>query len=570
MKLNLNRGEALNLDVLLNIMSLSDMCTTSRLMRASRELYPEGPKYLLRDSAGLCNTAHIPSFVAFMRADYPHRLHLLDSLYISTGRVPKADARLLQHFVADCAPLLELRRLAINHAEEFFESTRGMARAFGLLRGVMELTLSEVGPRTSIFLRSSRSRLVFADLAMIPLPFEEDGQSLARDGDEVGDDHDEDGDDPYEGDDEDEYDDDAYINYEDWDESDDEEDNDDAEEDSGDDSEPEAEDFGNPILQLHSSQATLQLLKVRACDTFSDTGALYTHVYPHVRVLTLEANEPPAAAHYARAFPNLDTLTLRCDVRELDPLGKDLQVWHAFRVANQRHLRAGAAWPALRVVHGALVDHFLLGLARPVEQVHIEGCYMNIIMFRAVVRATRPAYVNLDAFDVDLFRDGAFALLMRGPLLAPVRCFEIMVAFGGVVEPAQVDVPNALDALIEGVGKMPSLRSFGLTLNCLGLQPDGEMLRVVARPGKLCPAEEHLRNLDLDALALRICNAVPGLQTVAVSLIGHRARPNALASLGEDVRYEEDAVERLPLWHAARVVAFKLTTKSGSIHPPLA
>lgn len=456
MKLNLNRGEALNLDVLLNIMSLSDMCTTSRLMRASRELYPEGPKYLLRDSAGLCNTAHIPSFVAFMRADYPHRLHLLHSLYISTGRVPKADAHLLQHFVADCAPLLELRRLAINHAEEFFESTRGMARAFGLLRGVEELTLSEVGPRTSVFLRSLRSRLVFADLAMIPLPFEEDGQSLApdvdeggddqneggNDYDEGGDDHDEGRDDPYEGDNEDEYDDDAYINYEDWDESDDEEDNDDAEEDSEDDSEPEAEDFGNPILQLHSSQATLQLLKVRACDTFSDTGALYTHVYPHVCALTLEANEPPAAAHYARAFPNLDTL--RCDARELAPLGTDLQVWDAFRVANQRHLRAGAAWPALRVVHGALVDHFLLGLARPVEQVHIEGCYMNIIMFRAVVKATRPAYVNLNAFDVDLFRDGAFALLMRGPLLAPVRCFEIMVAFGGVVEPAQVDVPNAL------------------------------------------------------------------------------------------------------------------------------
>lgn len=105
---------------------------------------------------------------------------------------------------------------------------------------------------------------------------------------------------------------------------------------------------------------------------------------------------------------------------------------------------------------------------------------------------------------------------------------------------------------------MASLRSFGLTLACFGLQPEGEMLRDVARPGKLCPAEEHLRDLDLDALALRICRAVPGLQTVAISLIGHRARPNAMATLGEDVRYEEDAEERLSLLRAARVVALDL------------
>ncbi len=114
------------------------------------------------------------------------------------------------------------------------------------------------------------------------------------------------------------------------------------------------------------------------------------------------------------------------------------------------------------------------------------------------------------------------------------------------------------NALIDGIGKMPSLRSFGLTLCCYGLQPGLEdILFNHDRPrNELCAAEEYLRELDLDAFALRIQKRVPRLETISISLIGHRARPSAFATLGADVEYAEGAVERIPLRHGLRIDVF--------------
>lgn len=429
MKPKPTRHHILNLDVMLNIMSLSDAGTISRLMRASRELYPEGPRYLLRDGVDIDHASSIPSFVAFLRAEYPHRLHLLDLLYIYAGHLSAAESRILVELMVDCAPLLKIRRLGIDRAEEFFKSSRGLAGAFGLLRHVKHLTLCEVGPRTSVFLRNSQSSLVSADLGMIPPPLD-DEQDAA--GNSVGEEEDED----------------------------DSEDEQDA--DNGDDEAPDSDiyaDYGNPILLLRNSQETLTRLAVSACDTFAeDDGHAHPQRYPHVHTLTLTANELPATLHYARAFPAVRTLTLRCAPHDVDALGPARADVQAFRLANQIDLAeqpVGTVWPALTAVHGALTDHFLLGLAGPVEQLHVAGCYMDRWMFRTVLLVTRPLYVYFSGFDVNLFEGGAFNKLMRGPLLAPVRCFDIMVAFGSVLQPEQVDVPAALVSACAplGIGK---------------------------------------------------------------------------------------------------------------------
>ncbi|OJT14645.1 hypothetical protein TRAPUB_8803 [Trametes pubescens] len=533
----------LNLDVLLTVMSLSDARTISRLMRASRELYPQGPKYLLREAVDLESASHVTSFVAFMRADHPRRLPLLDSLCIQTGPLPTAESGVLEEFLVDCGPLLDAKRLCIKRAEEFFKSRPGLARAFGLLRHIKHLAVSEVGPHTSVFLHDFQSSLVFADLEMIP--FNYDGAVLR-----VGED--------------------------------------------GLDADEEAEEsfrnsitdgYRNPILLLRNSQETLKSLDVRSCGTMPTLGSSdqYKECYPAVHKLTLAANKLPNTLHYARAFPNVHTITFRIDPPQLEILGENLADFRAFRDANMHHLAeyTGPQWPSLKAVHGALTEHFLLGLACPVEQVHIDGPYMNAMMFHSMLADTRPKYVYFHAFDVDMFEDGEFDELMSGPLLAPVRCFDIMVAFGGVLQPEQVDVPAALvscpaalascnvcsrafwqDALIEGISNVPSLRSFGLSLGCFGLQPDGELLKDVAHPAPLCPAEEYLRDLDLNALAHRIRTAVPRLQTVTVSLIGHRARRNDLTVSGEYEGYDVGAVETLPLMHAARIVAYTFTKQS--------
>ncbi|EIW62398.1 uncharacterized protein TRAVEDRAFT_27712 [Trametes versicolor FP-101664 SS1] len=529
MKIASNLKPLLNLDVLLMVMSFSeDIHTISRLMRASRELYTQGPKYLLRDAVYLENASHILSFVAFMLADHPHRLPLLDSLYIHIGLFSAADADVLEKFLIACGPLLGVKRLVIKHAEEFFKSSPGLASAFGLLRHVQHLVVSEVGQHTSVFLRDLQSSLVSADLEMIP---HNDGASS--------------------------------------------DDNDEGDDDEGDEEEVDederlrkalTENHRNPILLLHNSQETLKTLDARSCGTTPDftRSDQYEECYPTIQKLTLTANELPNTLYYARAFPNVHTLTLRIDPSQLEILGDDLEDFDNFRESNMFDFTEyeGPKWTALKAVHGALTDHFLLGLSCPVEQLHIDGPYMNTMMFHAVLATTRPKYVYFHAFDVEMFENGEFDELMSGPLLGPVRCFDIMVAFGGVILPEQVDVPASLDALIEGISNIPSLRSFGLSLGCFGLQPDGELLKDVANPAPLCPAEEYILALDLDALARRIRAAVPGLQTVTVSLIGHRARRNDLAVSGDYDAYEVNAVETLPLMHAMRIVAYTLTKNS--------
>lgn len=115
------------------------------------------------------------------------------------------------------------------------------------------------------------------------------------------------------------------------------------------------------------------------------------------------------------------------------------------------------------------------------------------------------------------------------------------------------------DALIDGIAEMPSLRSFGLTLCCYGLQPGLEdmIAKLSGNPaGKLCAAEEYLRDLDLDAFARQIQKRVPRLETITVSLIGHRTRPAAFATLGAEVEYEKGAVERIPLKYGSRINMF--------------
>lgn len=537
---------ALNLDVLLGIMSISDMCTISRLMQASRQLYHEGPKYLLRDGVDLAEPSSIRSFVAFMRADYPHRLRLLDLLSISTGRLPGMDAYVLGKFLVDCEPHLEIQELSIDRAEEFFESSPGLAGAFALLSHVKHLTVSEIGSRANGFLMSSRSCLVSAVLSMIPLP---------------------------------------QDNYE-FSDSDDDSDADDDEDD-----EEKDDDFRNPIPQLRNSQDTLETLDVRWCDSFSCAGDLYAQTYPHVDTLSLTANELPLALHYARAFPNVQHLTLKCDARELGLLGTDPEDFLTFRVKNQieltEHQHAAGGWTSLQTVHGTLTDHFLLGLVCPVAQLHIAGPLMDKRFFRCVLATTRPPYVRFNGFDVDVFtHDSGFTRLLRGYLLEPVRAFEILLVPGSVLEPEEVAMAKALvgtrlsllcilaaplthtsaqDALIAGIATLPSLRSFGITLCGFSLTPSrSDPPSPVARPRQPCPAEEYLRTLDVAALALRIRAAVPRLQVVAVTLIGHPARANACATLGEDVVWDEEegeeAVERIPLRHAAALVRVEITT----------
>ncbi|KAI0640644.1 hypothetical protein C8Q79DRAFT_1004229 [Trametes meyenii] len=498
----------LNNDVLLNILAVSDTLTICRLMATSRQLYHEGPKHLLKKTVVLRSENKLVSFLTFMAAEAPYRFQFLHSLQIDIGHISEAATITVEYFFISAAPFLNIRRLTLDRAEEFFESGTGIPGAFALcLRTVEHMKVSEIGRRASIFLEHSRSRLVSADLTMIPRPIPDDSD----------------------------------------DDSDEE-----REDDDTDDSR-----FRNPILQLRNSQETLKTLNVRWCDTDCEIGVLYEQTYPHVKDLTLSANELPYTTHYARAFPNIETLTIGIAPREIDELGTAMDDFVEHRYMNKIDQLQNGKWEGLKSVHGTLIDLFLLGALCPVERVHINGPHMDKRMFRSVLTTARPAYVNFQAFDVDLFYEQDFTHLVRGRWLEPVRAFEITVFFAGILTPEEVDVPKALEILVQGIKQMPSLVSLGVTLCCYGLHPgmEGSVVRFGTRL-PLCPAEEYLRDLDLDAFARRIRDAAPRLRSVGIALIGHRARPGAFATLGDGPEaYEKDAVEALPLRHPTGILS---------------
>lgn len=88
------------------------------------------------------------------------------------------------------------------------------------------------------------------------------------------------------------------------------------------------------------------------------------------------------------------------------------------------------------------------------------------------------------------------------------------------------------------------IRSFGVLLCCC-LAPEPRPANLADLP--LCPAEQYLADVDLDALAQRIKDTTETLQTVVITLKMHRTRPTTVVTLGADVEYEPDAVERIPL-----------------------
>ncbi|KAI0820694.1 hypothetical protein BC628DRAFT_1395881 [Trametes gibbosa] len=245
----------------------------------------------------------------------------------------------------------------------------------------------------------------------------------------------------------------------------------------------------NPILQLHNSQDTLETLTVRWCDTFSDFGVLYEPRYPNLKELTLAMNEFPSTAHHTRAFPNLATLNLEEDPREYAELGTEGEIFRDHRLLNKFGIYQHGTWASLKAVRAPLVDHFLLRLISPVERMHVMGNFFGQAHAALRPRDDAPRVPEFRWLrHLSLLRWRVQTCLLRGSLFNAVRAFETTLFIGGLLEPEQVTIPHApvsivessgnitQDALVERLAQMSSIRSFGLTINCIGLRLEAEIV----------------------------------------------------------------------------------------------
>ncbi|RDX48461.1 hypothetical protein OH76DRAFT_1352245 [Lentinus brumalis] len=477
-------------DVLVSLMEISNPRTISALMKTCRHLYHSGPRYLLARGVTIKRESVFESFLAFLRADDGGRLKYFKEL---TMRLPFGItypiANVFSTFLVEHADELVLQTLRIGHAEALLGSgSPPLCYAFAKIKTITKLDIEEVGKHGALFLRTMECELETACLTM-----------------------------PRESTDSD---------------------------DSDGDIEEDDQDDRNGIKLLHGSQNTLKSLTGRGFELFAEiTDPVYSQIYPHVAQLVLFGNDWPATIVYAHSFPNLRVFRYETAEEDLDIIGRDLEAHVDIRALNQmQQAQLKSPWKSLDACHANLIDLFLLGLRCHVRELHILGNFMDPVYLRNVMMDTTPEYMCLQGFDVNIITPRLIST-MKKPYAQQLRSLEIVLLIGGMLEPETIDMPRVVETMLNILRPL-KIRSFGVLLCCC-LVPEPRPANLADLP--LCPAEQYLADLDLDAFAQRIKDTTETLQTVVITLKMHRTRPTTIVTLGADVEYEPEAVERIPL-----------------------
>ncbi|KAI0751911.1 hypothetical protein C8Q80DRAFT_1098427 [Daedaleopsis nitida] len=462
---------SLNTDVLSNIMACCDSPSISRMMQTNCDLHHGGAKYLLEDLVTLRNAADIQSFILFMLVGRGVRFAYLWGLSFTCRDISPGLAAELVSFLQTCSSIGKIGTLEILHAEDLLESDEGLVDAFASLKTIKDLKVYEMGHEAAEFLRQLQSAVVKAELDVLQ-----------------DDDEDWDPDDHY--------------------------------------TEDEQDYYKNPIVLLRNSQQSLEMLIGQGFDTVISLLPTYAVSYPHVDFLDLRDVDPPLTVPLAHAFPNLSFLALMVDDDDLESMGNGLQTIVEHRAVNIIEQMQHGSWKSLDRCLGRLIDHFLLAVQCHVKALTIRGNGMEPRMLRDVLGQTKPLHLSFEGFEANLF-DSGFRRVMRRPYAAQLRCMELVLVVGAVLEPENVDVPDMIDNMIDAFQSL-SLTSFGLVIQCF-LLPNPPPRNVNDHP--LCAAEKYLQDLNLEALSRRIQDGIPSLRTIFIALRNVRGRP--------DTRYQQ-------------------------------
>ncbi|KAI0701537.1 hypothetical protein C8T65DRAFT_612284 [Cerioporus squamosus] len=473
-------------DVLVSVMdTMPRQRDISAMMKTCRPLYRAGPRYLLKRGVHIRLARSLVSFIAFMSVEDGARVKHLKELSIEVQFNTSNLAELLSTFLNQSVNALVLNTLRIDGAEVLLGAgSPPLSHEFARLRTITHLELLGVGRHAASFLRTMESKLEAAHITMLPFSDDvDDDMEINRD-DRIG------------------------------------------------------------IRLLHGSQATLKCLYGHGFELLTEiTGSVYAQVYPNVGQLTLAANDCPATIMYAHAFPNVRIFHYETAEEDLDIIGQELDAHVDMRALNQvQQMELDSPWKSLDECHASLIDLFLLGLRCHVRELHVLGNFFEYAYLSSVMTDTTPEYMCLKGYDVNIFTRGLVSMMGQA-CTQQLRSLEIKLLVGAVLKPEAVDMPRVMEIMLMMLRPL-KIRSFGLLLcSCLAPQPRSANFADL----RLFPAEQYLADLDLDALAQRIKDTTETLQTVVITLKMHRTRPTTIATLGADVDYEPNTVERIPL-----------------------
>lgn len=361
----------LNADVLLAVFSLAGNQTKLALMSTCQALYRQGGKQFLKSvDVKLDAERRVESFHRFMEADGGSRGRFLRRLYIDLENPSKAVGVQLKTMLTRLTPVSHLMDLNISHLEPLLSVYPPLSRTIATLTSLKNVSIRCLGERSLEMLGSMQSKLTTVRL-----------DPVGRGGMD-------------------------YRLFE------------------------KASDR-NPITllrQFSSSLCDLSLVVIDDTTKAQDDAPQY----PLLSSLTLEgAPSAPITWHYARAFPNLKTLTITgFDVCDVEDFG-----FTEFRMKNRTHLHEHGCWTSLDMFDGPIVMLWLLGLPCPVRHLQVSV----------------SDHHDLDEeLTADMIREA----------LSPARPTRLGIAFYGCRDMFMED--GILAAIAEGCGA--TLRELGLTL----------------------------------------------------------------------------------------------------------
>ncbi|EIW53775.1 uncharacterized protein TRAVEDRAFT_74911 [Trametes versicolor FP-101664 SS1] len=462
----------LNDDILLEVMAVSDtVADCARLMRTSRILYDRGPPFVLaRDTPRLTKESHLLSFLAFLRREPARRCPLVHRLELSLGdRVFKPS--LLQ--LIDTLPLInDLQYLSIDEAESFLGFpglNNDLVAAFATLTSLHELRMTGASHAAIGLLHGIRSEPIRLHLNFAR------GRTRGRVNSTFSTD----------------------IPERNW-------------------------PHFHPVLLLARWASSLEELHTDYWYTHPRTPPLTDVVYPQMRALTLAHTTPPLILPFIRAYPNLESFSIRTSWQASTDLWPPI----AYREENaEAQQNAGLAWARLRAFEGGLMDLFMLGLACRVERVVLHTMDADRMhMLPAGLADVRPRRLELRGWP-----GHARVFTWGNPL--PVlfqaegveRLEELLVTTELEAKNADFDMAAALVKLWRGLEHSPL---HDLTLRILIGSAGND-----AQNQPLTMAAQSVRDLDIEDHLKQLAVTVPTLRTAVVFVQDARERKTREATL---------------------------------------
>ncbi|KAI0700037.1 hypothetical protein C8T65DRAFT_728852 [Cerioporus squamosus] len=445
-----------SLDIFHMLMSSSDRCEVSHLMRTCHVLNHEGASYILAEDPVLETGVHARSFVHFAAArgdpvEIAHRLERLRGLEIDLRGDSEARivAPLLTTLLVDRARFMKnlVRIYILDRAHALVEAAPELPAAIAELTTLESLTLGGIDRRGLEGLNGLKSRLSRAGISVeLELADDVEGYDIAS------------------------------------------------------------------LLQ----GSTMTLCSVSLSAVFDPMLLPSPPSFAHVRHLSLEYARSLVTPNLVAAFPNVEKLEGSWLVlTTLDQVEDEILDHHRAQniVGQQEH----GTWRHLRSFRGSLPMLYVLGLTCHVPFVSVsldENEGFDLRWARAIVADTRPTHLTFDIdfptyfAEQDSFSEDLIALFSH-------RAFQnvkvLKIRFLLMPGDSDLEMESFLDTFFQAIA-LCSADAVALTIHAGSLRSPWSR-----RPHSPGAAEVYMRTFDARALAHRLKEMAPSLRTVIIS-----------------------------------------------------